>query len=165
MIDNTIVYCGSAWYVKFTFIYIIDQHWSILSSYCLIYYIYLICPATTRETNHWQQIFNQQNGKYLFSVTVFFSSTIMTFQTLQITDLNTNQAATYTAIQEHFGPYFIIFLIIQCSYYVISYTLLLTWRLNAILFRCLGFLISYTVIVLLAHKSTWAPFWSPQLIF
>merc|ERR1719400_2813081 len=48
MIDNTIVYCGSAWYVKFTFIYIIDQH---LSSYCLIYYIYLICPTTTRETN------------------------------------------------------------------------------------------------------------------
>merc|ERR1712242_113420 len=96
----------------------------------------------------------QQNRKYLFSVTVFFSSTIMTFQTLQITDLNTNQAATYTAIQEHFGPYFII-----------SYTLLLTWRLNAILFRCLGFLISYTVIVLLAHKSTWALFWSTQLIF
>ena len=84
----------------------------------------------------------------------------MTFQTLQITDLNTNQAATYTAIQEHFGPYFIIFLIIQCSYYVISYTLLLTWRLNAILFRCLGFLISYTVIVLLAHKSTGTPFGS-----
>ena len=81
----------------------------------------------------------------------------MTFQTLQITDLNTNQAATYTAIQEHFGPYFIIFLIIQCSYYVISYTLLLTWRLNAILFRCLGFLISYTVIVLLAHKSIGTP--------
>ena len=40
---------------------------------------------------------------------------------------------------------------------MLSPFLLLTWRLNAILFRCLGFLISYTVIVLLAHKSIGTP--------